>query len=491
MRRAYNLRVPRTAPSGELTFAEAARAARPARRSRPGNVPAGRRDRLASLHQSRSTDARERQWRHFYYGQDTWRVTPKLTIDYGLRLDIINPQTINEPGNAGFLDLETGEIRVAGVGDTNSTATSRTASTSRRVWASPTRATDKLVFRVGYGRSYDIGVFGSIFGHSVTQNLPVLAVQNLNAAEPTSTGSFTLAQGPHCRPSSGSMHHLIGRRAEHVAPSDGVLPAERRLRSRACRRSSGCPRWTPTTSPCSISSTRHHLGRGRPTSATRARTSSPAAAPTSTSTRRRSIRISERPATIPRDLRRTYFQRFGWTQDIDFFCNCADNRYDSLQTKFTRRFNNSFSINANYTLARSLQNDGNQFFYNRELTRGAAEWDRRHTFIFTNVADIPVGRGRRSLTDAPKAVDAILGGFQFNSATRIASGRPFGIGFNRGDTYSGQSGAVDVCPHYPNLVRTPELGEFRRNGEISSLTIRASVSRVAPSAFRLSAATVI
>ena len=34
---------------------------------------------------------------------------------------------------------------------------------------------------MGYGRSYDIGVFGSNFGHTVTQNLPVLLKQNLNA----------------------------------------------------------------------------------------------------------------------------------------------------------------------------------------------------------------------------------------------------------------------------------------------------------------------
>ena len=39
---------------------------------------------------------------------------------------------------------------------------------------------DKTVIRAGYGRSFDTGVFGSIFGHVVTQNLPVLADQSLN-----------------------------------------------------------------------------------------------------------------------------------------------------------------------------------------------------------------------------------------------------------------------------------------------------------------------
>ena len=49
--------------------------------------------------------------------------------------------------------------------------------------------------RAGYGRSYDIGVFGSTFGHTVTQNLPVLAVQELNP--PNNFDSvFNLAQGP-------------------------------------------------------------------------------------------------------------------------------------------------------------------------------------------------------------------------------------------------------------------------------------------------------
>ena len=53
--------------------------------------------------------------------------------------------------------------------------------------------TEKTVLRAGYGRSYDIGVFGSLFGHSVTQNLPVLSVQELTAPQ-NFDSVFNLAQ---------------------------------------------------------------------------------------------------------------------------------------------------------------------------------------------------------------------------------------------------------------------------------------------------------
>ena len=42
---------------------------------------------------------------------------------------------------------------------------------------------EKTVIRAGYGRSYDTGVFGSIFGHAVTQNLPVLSHPAVERAE--------------------------------------------------------------------------------------------------------------------------------------------------------------------------------------------------------------------------------------------------------------------------------------------------------------------
>lgn len=71
----------------------------------------------------------------------------------------------------------------------------------------------KTVVRAGYGRSFDIGVFGSIFGHTVTQNLPVLANQSVNNnATGTTSAAFALTAGPPAN-------------VFPTVPSDGLLPA--------------------------------------------------------------------------------------------------------------------------------------------------------------------------------------------------------------------------------------------------------------------------
>ena len=101
VRRAYNLRVPSDAHrSGELTFASDRTSLSGAGGLGLATFLIGDVTRLRR-YVSANTDARERQWRHFYYAQDTWRVNSRTTLNYGLRLDIINPQTINDAGMRG------------------------------------------------------------------------------------------------------------------------------------------------------------------------------------------------------------------------------------------------------------------------------------------------------------------------------------------------------------------------------------------------------
>ena len=391
VRRAYNLRVPSDRHrSGELNFEND--------RTRG---PAGGGLALASFmlgdvtrftrYVSPTTEARERQWRHFYYAQDVWRPTPRLTLNYGLRLDIINPQTLNEPGNGGFLSLATGMINVAGVGDIGLNGNvENTLNWAPRLGATY-QLTEKTVLRAGYGRSYDIGVFGSLFGHSVTQNLPVLSVQELNAPQ-NFESVFNLAQGP-----PDPVFPPVPANGQFALPN-GVfaraLPDKQR---------------PPHVDAFNVT-VQHQL------------TETIAVEAGYVGNRGGNVFAGDGPATnvnqailtgfpnVPTDLRRPFFAgnvpntsgfggAFGWTQGIDYFCNCATNAYDSLQTKFTKRFSDGYSVNASYTLQRAIQDNADYFFFDSEMNRGPADWDRTHNFTLSVVAELPIGRERRYLSD--------------------------------------------------------------------------------------------
>jgi hypothetical protein len=443
VRRAYNLRVPSDRHrSGELNFEND--------RTRG---PAGGGLALAGFmlgdvtrftrYVSPTTDARERQWRHFYYVQDVWRPTPKLTLNYGLRLDIINPQTLNEAGNGGFLDLRTGLINVAGVGDIDLAGNvENTLNWAPRLGATYQIA-EKTVLRAGYGRSFDIGVFGSLFGHSVTQNLPVLSVQELNAPQ-NFESVFNLRQGPPppvfpSVPASGQFALPNGVFAR-------ALPDKQR---------------PPRVDAFNVT-VQHQL------------TDTIAVEAGYVGNRGHNVFAGDGPAInvnqpiltgfpdVPTDLRRPFFAgnipnssgftgAFGWTQGIDYFCNCATNAYDSLQTKLTKRFSEGYSVQASYTLQRAEQAGGDYFFFDPELNRGPADWDRTHGFTLSLVAELPFGRDRMYMKDISPAMDAVIGGWQFNTNTFIYSGLPFNV------TYRDAGADRDTGGNNrPNLVGDPE-----------------------------------
>src|SRR5207245_6569960 len=110
---------------------------------------------------SSSLHAAERQKRWFFYGQDSWRVSPKFTMTYGLRWEVYFPESVNGKGNGGFANVEQGVIRVAGYGGIGLNGNIRNtyhAFAPRLSFAY--QFDQKTVLRIGYGRGFDIGVFG-------------------------------------------------------------------------------------------------------------------------------------------------------------------------------------------------------------------------------------------------------------------------------------------------------------------------------------------
>ena len=386
---------------------------------------------------STSTDARERQWRHFYYAEDTWRPTSKITVNYGLRLDVINPQSVNKAGNGGWLDLSTGEILIGGVGDVDLAGNVG----NRLNWAPRVGVTyqldEKMVIRGGYGRTYDIGVFGSLFGHSVTQNLPVLSVQQVIA--PSNFDKvFTLDQGPDDPTfiTSDTGHFLLPKGVRTFAnPREQRPPAVDAYNVTVQRQLSDV--MSIEVGYVGNYGAHQFVGDGPSVNV-----NSPSL---------------EGFPDVSRDVRRPFFSgayptnvggyggAYRWTQDIAFFCNCGHNWYNSVQTRFSRRFKDGYSYQANYTWQKAEQEDGSYFFYDRNLNKGLTGWDRTHTFNLLLIYELPFGKEKKWGTDWSPMADAFLGGWQFNATQTFQSGIPFDV------TYAGAGADRDVGPNRPNV----------------------------------------
>ena len=170
-----------------------------------------------SRYVSTSTNAKEFQKRIFFYLQDTWRATSKLTANLGIRWEGYYPEAVNGAGNGSLLSLNDGYLHVAGVG---SVPTDMGWDLDEKKMFEPRiglayQLNPKTVVRGGYGRSFDIGVFGSVFGHVVTQNLPVLANQSINGSGTGNAfclGSATDNPGctqPATQPSTGGPAQFV------------------------------------------------------------------------------------------------------------------------------------------------------------------------------------------------------------------------------------------------------------------------------------------
>jgi Carboxypeptidase regulatory-like domain/TonB dependent receptor-like, beta-barrel len=421
---------------------------------------------------SNVTDAAERQKRWFFYGQDTWRVTPKLTLNYGLRWEIYFPQTVNAKGNGAWVQRDTGEVWVYGnQGIASNGNVKNTFGNFAPRLGIAYQINPKTVLRLGYGRSFDIGTFGSIFGHTVTQNIPVLANQSLN---PSASWNqvFSLAQGPpalnpdtvlqnNCFASNGvdpnpitnpggtdisgpgtCTNTILGATGQPLLPdgiSPHIHPPVQRLPTVDAWNVTVQHEFRPNLS-AQIAYVANKGTHGFNGDGPNYDTNTPTIVGYSTA----SLLGCPAPCT---NARRPYYLKYGWTQGINYYGNDASNTYESLQMSLDKRFSNGYSVTGSYTFAHAYQYDGSGYYiYDPSLVHGPSDFQRNHVVVVTQMWQLPIGTGKHFLTNAGRGVDLIVGGWQLNSVTTWETGVPFT------PSYNGCGGVEDVGICRPNLT---------------------------------------
>ena len=359
-----------------------------------------------------------RQWWIFFYGSDKWQLTPKLTVDLGLRWELYPPATPRLPGGFSNYDPNTNNLVVAGIGGNpmNLGMEFRKTNFAPRVGLAY-RLTSKTVVRSGFGISYE-----PFPDNTYAYNFPVK--QN-NAFEPTNSFS------PALLPDGTASTFAKGFPAPLVAtiPSNGIIPANTPLLINQAYfvipqnfKNPYVESWNLAVQralPHDFTLEAAYVGNHGVDIATQYNLNAATVA---------GLGSAGQPL----------FQKYCITVGTKQVCRSAStteyfigtsNNYHALQVKFDHRSRN-FLLTTAYTYSKSLgttdEDGGFTWYINPQRNYARAGFDRTHTFVQSYVYNLPFGKGQRWLTSG--VADKILGGWEVTSILTLMTGTPMTFG---------------------------------------------------------------
>jgi hypothetical protein len=350
-----------------------------------------------------STNQEDRQDRMFYFAQDTWRITQKLTLSFGVRWDTWFPDYSLNSGQGGRYDVTDNLVRIPGVGGVSKSGDAKTqwSNISPR-FALAYAFSPNTVVRTGYGRSYYQGTFGWTFNNLAADIYPSIVFQDLRG--PSSFQQvFPLTQAPPAVqfpeiPSNGLLPLPDGVGTSYI-PANQKIPYVDQWNFTIEHRFPA----DVNLSVGYVGNVGRHLNSGFDLNA-------------------------PIPGPGPFNPRQPLFNKFGITQGMFDKCDCSSSNYNALQVRGEKRFTNNYSLLASYTWSKSFNfgefgTPTNQ--YNANEDYGPAGFDRTHVFTLAHTLVLPFGPGHRFMSGASGLARALIAGWQFNGITTYETGLPF------------------------------------------------------------------
>ena len=102
--------------------------------------------------------------------------------------------------------------------------------------------------------------------------------------------------------------------------------------------------------------------------------------------------------------------------------------YHSFQARFEKRFSHGVLFNLDYTWSKYM--DAVEYLNSTDATptHVVSASDRPHRVTINGVWELPVGRGRMLMAHAPRAIDMVVGGWQYQAIYLWQSGAPVNFG---------------------------------------------------------------
>lgn len=160
---------------------------------------------------------------------------------------------------------------------------------------------------------------------------------------------------------------------------------------------------------------------------------------------------------------------FGFNNLLRYFDPSSNSIRHAAYIDVRRRVNRGLTFTANYTFGKSIDDASDSSPDTRTLTtpttlgqevsygvprstdRAISTFDIKHNFTATALWDLPFGKGRQFLTNAPALVEGALGGWTISTIARLQGGQPFVPIITDTNRLGGTNRAIrlDIVPGVP------------------------------------------
>ncbi|HXG56499.1 MAG TPA: TonB-dependent receptor, partial [Vicinamibacterales bacterium] len=300
---------------------------------------------------------------YFFFAQDRWQPTSRLSLNYGLRYEIYPYATVPNAGDQSTYLPETNEILVAGYGSVSKRLNVKTdyGNFAPRLGIAY-RIDDKTVFRGGYGVGYIPLGINTLANVSYPAQIS-LSMAGANSFTPVGSLSTGIPVVPVVDVSSGVVAS---------PPGNVILPVVNTDPKRGYVQSFNVTLQRDLFGFVVDASYVGAIGKRLPGTL-----NLNAAGPGAVQ--------ANRPLAI----------RFGRTADTLFSDFVLGSEYHALQSKLERRLGRAGKITAAYTLSRSEDDSGAFTVQNPidlSVNRGPSNFDRKHNLVISHVTPFPFGR---------------------------------------------------------------------------------------------------
>lgn len=410
-------------------------------------------------------------WENAVFGQDDWRITPKLTLNLGVRYEYFTNPAERYARQSNF-NLATGGLILAADDKDTLTNTDKNNFSPRAGFAYDLFGKGKSVLRGGYGLFYFLDRGG--IDNQLAQNVPYGGSSSFSFNDgyritfsgqgPLFNNNNTLATNPLPLPVPNTSASFLNNplNADIIA----ILPDNK---------TSNVQQFNLQFQQQLTNDTALSVGYVGTRSSNLSLYYNLNGTAFSNET--------SLPCPISGRSRGACYPGLGAVNVRD---DIGRARYDSLQIQLERRFTKGWQYLAAYTFSKTRDNGEGAFDrtasgINYVETYGTSRIDYPHVFSFQTVYQLPYGRGRQFGTDIPRVLDFVIGGWQLNSIFRAQSGNPFDVRRDNrlvnltGDPYTNNDNRTPYLNRASFTPVTTGVGNLERNSLRSPSTYQLNL----------------